>query len=156
MDNWKQVATFWVDGVPIPQPRPRAKGGGRKGVYNPDAKGLPEWKQAITVAICRNMDTPKLTGPVMVDIDFYRKRPKDLYRKKDPEGPILHTVTPDRDNLDKVVLDVMTKSGIWGDDGQACDGRIRKFYHAKNGRPGATITISQPVESAQLNLLETA
>jgi len=74
---------------------------------------------------------------------FLLKRPKRLYRKKDPDGIIPHAAKPDRDNLDKAVLDVLTTLGFWRDDGQISAGRIDKYYHAKGDKPGARITIKR-------------
>ena len=53
-----------------------------------------------------------------------------------PNAPKWHTDKPDRDNADKAVLDALTNLGLWGDDKQVCDGRIRKFYV----RPGDLLT----------------
>jgi len=140
MGSWKQVADLVVYGVPKAQPRPRSfavKGKAR--MYNPaTAEG---WKQRIgTAALTQRPGTP-LQGPLRVSIDFYLPRPKRLCRKKDPNGPIRHTAKPDRDNLEKAVLDALTAIGFWGDDCQVCAGQVRKFYHGKDAQPGARIRI---------------
>ena len=40
---------------------------------------------------------------------------------------IPHDVKPDADNLVKSLLDSMTRAGVWDDDAQVCDLRVRKW-----------------------------
>ena len=137
---------FWVPGIPKPQPRPRAfamrvKGTGKSSarVYNP---GTAEaWKNDIAIAARDHIPAEPLTGPIFCAIGFYLPRPKRLMRKKDPQHTLYHYRKPDRDNLDKAVLDALTHLGFWHDDAQVCEGGARKLYHTKTGRPGAYITI---------------
>lgn len=135
-----------VCGIPKGQPRHRAflnKHTNRVCVYdNPVAD---DWKaRVIQEAELVKPDAP-LEGPLSVDIAFYLPRPKSRMRKCDPDGPIPCTTKPDRDNLDKCVLDALTQIRFWLDDCQVVDGRITKAYHAKAGRPGAVIEITQLV-----------
>lgn len=137
------VITIFVFGAPKPQPRGRVRK--RGGVFDPgSAEG---WKIAIQAAAMKVQPDEPLTGPLQVDIRFYFKRPKRLLRKKDPIDPIWHTDTPDRDNLDKAVLDALTDVGLWRDDKLVCAGSPLKFYCGKPGgampAPGAIITIRQ-------------
>lgn len=150
---------FWVPGIPKPQPRPRAfamriKGTGKSSarVYNP---GTAEaWKNDIAIAAREHIPAEPLTGPVLCAIDFFLPRPKRLMRKKDPDGAIRHDRKPDRDNLDKAVLDALTHLGFWLDDGQACTGGVRKFYHPKGHGPGAHIIIKQVNDEISTIILE--
>jgi Holliday junction resolvase RusA-like endonuclease len=71
--------------------------------------------------------------PLRVDCHFYFPRPKSHYGHKKGEvyvklsAPQGHTGRPDRDNLDKFVLDAL--SGIfWRDDSIVCYGNISKQY----------------------------
>jgi Holliday junction resolvase RusA-like endonuclease len=82
-----------------------------------------------------------LEGPIQVDIDFFLPRPKRLCRKKDPDGPVPCDAKPDRDNLDKAVLDALTALGAWKDDCQVFNGFVCKWYASKAGRTGAIIRI---------------
>lgn len=44
------------------------------------------------------------------------------------DGDVIpHAVRPDVDNLVKGILDAMTKAGVWVDDGQVWDLRVRKW-----------------------------
>lgn len=49
---------------------------------------------------------------------------------------------PDKDNLEKAVLDALTGLA-WVDDAQISDGRIRKFTASGNERPHAVITLTE-------------
>ncbi len=138
MADWTIRAT----GTPKGQPRPRAfSRGGKARVFDPaTAEG---WKAAVVVAGERTKPYPPIEGPVKVSITFFMPRPRRLYRKKDPAGPMYHTSKPDRDNLEKAVLDALTEAGWWRDDCQVCAGEVKKLYHAKDDSPGATILIQE-------------
>lgn len=134
---------FFVDGIPKAQPRPRSFA--RKGkvrVYDPStAEG---WKSLIALAAQPHIPEHPLTGPLIVSETFYFPRPKRLCRKQDSVEPIPHESTPDRDNLDKAVLDALTTIRMWHNDSQIYDGFVRKFYAARGGRfarPGVNIRI---------------
>ncbi len=55
-----------------------------------------------------------------------------------------HTGRPDRDNLDKAVLDAM-KGLIFRDDAQVCAGTIEKWIAAGDEQPHVTIVIEELV-----------
>ena len=134
---------FMVFGKPKAQPRPRAfSRGGHARIY--EAGTAEAWKSDVI----RCGEACKPNAPIeemlSVSIDFFLPRPKRLMRRKDPDGIMFAPVKPDRDNLDKAVLDALTNVGWWRDDCQVVCGEVRKFYHEKEGRPGALITISAP------------
>jgi Holliday junction resolvase RusA-like endonuclease len=93
--------------------------------------------------------------PIRVDITFFFPRKKEYMRKCDVEqkagayrpGPIPFLSKPDRDNLDKAVLDTLTNV-LWTDDCRVFSGQIEKFYCSIPGymtpmdRPHALITIT--------------
>lgn len=110
-------------------------------VHNPDTAEY--WKSLVVQAAAPFLPKTPIHGPVRLDIDFYLKRPGRLMRKKDPEERLWCTNKPDRDNLQKAVEDALTNQGWWTDDAYTVDGRVRKFYHPKSGRPGAVITITE-------------
>jgi len=75
-----------------------------------------------------------LTGPILMEIDFYFLRPKnhfqrDLYGNlvRKPDRPMHCTICRDIDNLAKLVLDSMNGIG-YVDDRQVVDVRLRKKY----------------------------
>lgn len=135
-----------VDGEPKGQGRPRAfVRGGHAAVFNPNT--ADDWKALIAAAAMKVRPVEPIAPPFRVDIDFFFARPGRLKRKRDPKGLLWHTAKPDRDNLDKAVLDILTQIGFLDDDKGACCGRLRKFYCTMNGseadRQGALITISR-------------
>jgi Holliday junction resolvase RusA-like endonuclease len=140
---------FFVAGMPKATPRVKARHFGKfTSVYTP--KSADDWKMIVRneaeKAWSRPSGTPQdpWKGPLRVDLTFYFPRPKGHFRANGelkPNAPRWHTSKPDRDNSDKAVLDSLTNIGIWNDDKQVCDGRIRKLY--AQGMPGCEITIQE-------------
>ena len=110
-------------------------------VYEPGGR-IRQWKADVKRAYqsLPAFGEPLLTGPLRVTIDIFLPRPKRLMRRADPDGPIPHTAKPDRDNVEKAILDAL-KGIAFVDDCQVCAGEVRKFYHEKEGRPRAEIRI---------------
>lgn len=141
---------FTVYGIPKAQPRPRSVGfrdklGNVKSrVYQ--VENTTGWRHDIIFNAGNYIPDSPIEVPCRVDITFLLKRPQRLYRKKDPDGCVPAPGKPDRDNLDKVVLDALVSCGILRDDALVIDGRILKLYHAKTGKPGAIISISTTLE----------
>lgn len=128
--------SFFVVGHPEPQPRPRAcKRGRRVGVYNPTS--ADEWKARIIRAARASWDGQPFDGPVACELTFGFQRPKSHARMKAP--PCWHTSKPDRDNLEKAVLDALTTAGVWGDDAQVAAGSIEKRW--SDDLPGVSVCI---------------
>lgn len=144
---------FWVAGEPKAQGRPRAfamKMGNKYSarVFNPTtAEG---WKSAIALAGKLHMPAVPLEGPLRVDAFFVFNRPKSHYRtgrnahELRESAPEWHTSKPDRDNLDKAVLDALKTLGFFKDDSQVCDGVPQKKYGM---HPGVLIRIREAGEA---------
>lgn len=165
-----ETITITVAGVPHGRPRPLARA--RQGangkwfaqVYQPkkpSRRGTKAekrwakanaWAEAVRAATFQKMPAEPWTGPISLTIDAYFPRPQDLMRKKDPEGPILHTVKPDRDNIDKAVMDALKEAGLFKDDCQVCQGAVRKWYHAKSYGPGVVI-VATKLDAAEVATL---
>lgn len=143
--------SFFVAGLPKAQPRAKARAFGKFAqVYNPktaDDWTADDWKMIVRHEARRaweaSGDASPWSGPLRVDLTFYFPRRKNHFRSNGelkPFAPIWHVAKPDRDNLDKGVLDALTNLGLWPDDKQVCDGLIRKLYGAQ---PGCEITIAE-------------
>lgn len=130
---------FFVAGLPKAQPRAKARAFGKFAqVYNP--KTADDWKMIVRTeaqkAWRESGNIQPWTGPLCVNLTFYFPRPKNHFRSNGelkPNAPKWHTAKPDRDNSDKAILDTLTNLGIWQDDKQVCDGRIRKLYTQTSG-----------------------
>lgn len=140
-----------VDGDPRAQPRPRARNRGKHaGVYSPKTEKkngvtveLPvyTWRKLVAKVARLNRPSKPFDGPVRVDLCWLFPRPQRLCRKKDPHGRQWHIAKPDRDNLDKAILDELKNDGWWKDDSQVCVGLLIKCYHAIGESPGLEIRI---------------
>ena len=149
-----QTIYIEVRGEPKGQPRPRAFSmGGRVRVYNPaTAEG---WKSAIASAALPHVPPMPLQGPLRVDVAFVFKRPNAHFGTGKnaavlkATAPQFHVAKPDRDNLDKAVLDALTTIGMWHDDAQVAMGTLSKRYARPGELAGATILIEPLLEAAE-------
>jgi len=138
--------SFTVYGSPIVQPRQRHRivSGAKPWVqnYTPRTGTSVQWKSDVKNIAIASRSGGIWDGPVEMVVLFYMPRPKNLYRKKDPSGPVISDKRPDLDNLIKSVTDAL--SGVlYRDDGQICYASAVKLYHEKEGRPRAEITLRQ-------------
>lgn len=135
---------FFVQGIPVAQPRPRARNAGKHArVYNPGS--ADEWKQCVRVTGALYQPDDPLRGPVSVVIEFVMPRPQRMRRQGSPEH-VPHTSKPDLDNMVKAVLDAMTNSGWWCDDSQVCALSAEKRYTSAGESPGASIAVAEHQE----------
>jgi len=150
------ILNFIVYGSPVAQPRQRHTPlmrdgkpvigrGGRPVVVNYTPKTSPanQWKSDVktSAVVEARLDGWGLpSGPIRADIAIYFPRPEYMMKKKFADGPIPHTKKPDRDNVEKGILDAL-KGVVFIDDGQICAGEVRKFYAEKDKGPRAEIRL---------------
>jgi Holliday junction resolvase RusA-like endonuclease len=141
-----------VPAVPVAQPRVRAAARfGKATMYTPTkikaADGTKKdhpivaFKATVRMAFERKFSGSPFVAPLRVDCCFVMPRPKKLMRKSDPPGRIPHAQKPDRDNLDKAVLDAL-KGLAWTDDCQASAGFIEKWWTAIDESAHVVVRIS--------------
>lgn len=138
--------SFFADGTPKGQPRPRAFArGGKAAVYDP--KTAEGWKSQIAMAARAHIPLLPIEGPISITLAFYMPRPKGHYRSgkhshllKD-SAPRFHLGKPDTDNLAKAVLDALTTLRFWPDDSQIVHLDIAKFWVDKKDPSGCSITL---------------
>jgi Holliday junction resolvase RusA-like endonuclease len=142
------MISFFVEGHPVAQPRPRPDTrGGKPRIYTPSTKGLKAWRNALMVEarLLRRTEVPEtLDGPLMVALSFTIGRPKSHLTKKGnlrKSAPKHHVQKPDIDNLIKPVLDVLTRAGIWVDDTHVVICYAVKGWDDGGYREGAHIQI---------------
>ena len=142
--------TFQVTGEPKGQPRPRAfarKMGAIHVARFYDSDVADEWKRAVQIALLEMATQTRweLTlGPVAVELRFAMPRPKSHFGAKGlkASAPVAHVGKPDVDNLAKLCLDQITRSGcVWRDDSQVVSLTVHKFWAVANEQ-GCSVSIS--------------
>jgi Holliday junction resolvase RusA-like endonuclease len=139
---------FFAPCIPKGQPRVKAcRRGAFTRVYTPDT--ADDFKGNImlaALAAITGLPRPIFgEGPVRVDWECVFPRPKAHFTAKGQikaTSPSWHTQTPDRDNLDKAILDALTGVKMWRDDRQACSGMLIKRWAALGEPSGVQITIT--------------
>jgi Holliday junction resolvase RusA-like endonuclease len=119
------ILHVYVDGVPRPQPRPRFVGGR---VVSTAGKNAQVWKNRIIGAlVAARKGAARIERPVaMVARAMFSTTDKRLWGKP-------HTNRPDKDNLEKLVLDAMVKAGTLKDDSLVYDGGTSKWWAERDG-----------------------
>ena len=152
----KELLSIFVRGDP--QPMPRARAGivaGHVHMYTAERYGRDDtlgrsghklpwlvWKEAVVRTILSQHRPAKVQGPIRLDCDFYLPRPDRLCKPGSPRGRILHAQKPDKDNLEKLIMDALTTTEVYADDGQVCQGEPQKWYHALGDATGARIVVT--------------
>jgi Holliday junction resolvase RusA-like endonuclease len=125
----KSEVSLFVRGAPRAAPRPRA---GRNAVYHDNSADA--WMSQVTMNYVILRRAP-LTGPVELNLQFLFDRPKkDAVRFwKDSK--------PDIDNLEKAVMDALTRARAWKDDAQVVQMQSLKRYALPDEPSGVHIEI---------------
>jgi Holliday junction resolvase RusA-like endonuclease len=141
---------FTITGEPKGQPRPRAfarKMGSIHVARFYDSDVADAWKRAVQIALLEMVKQTRweLTlGPVSVSLNFAMPRPKSHSGMKGlkSSAPVHHVGKPDVDNLAKLMLDQITRSGnVWRDDSQVVSLTVHKFWAVANEQ-GCSVSIS--------------
>lgn len=160
MSDSTSIIEFTVIGEPKAQPRVRAtvrpgkNGKAFASVYNPDTNKA--WKASVRREVkAAFKGRPPYVGPVKVTIDAFFDRPAWLDFAGCATEAIPMIDKPDRDNLDKAILDVMTECGVWHDDCQVCQGPVRKWWAPVNTQAGARIKVEEvPIDARVLEVIK--
>jgi Holliday junction resolvase RusA-like endonuclease len=140
---------FRAVGHPVGQPRARStirRGKGGKvfsGVYDPGTADY--WKTIIRNTATAEWDRVAFKGPTRVDWTTFFARPKSHFKRNGDlkeNAPRWHEGKPDRDNLDKALLDALVNAGILSDDKQVCTGTLTKAYVVPGELPGMAVEIT--------------
>ncbi len=150
---------FFAPGEPKGQPRARAfamrgAAGSRPMIRMYDPSTAEGWKSSIAAAAQPFLPQTPLASALVVNLHFVMPRPASHYGSGKnsstlkPTAPHWYAKKPDRDNLDKAVLDALTTLGMWGDDAQVVDGRVGKRYQrSRDERTGVFVEIEEAVPS---------
>lgn len=142
---------LYIPSVPVAQPRVKASSfGGNTKVYTPttvkqsDGTRKPHpivlFKATVRLVASQKYTLPPLDEPLSIDCEFVFPRQKCKVWKRQPMPRYRHTTKPDRDNLDKAVLDAL-KGIVFVDDCQVCDGVVRKWHASGDEQPHCRIVI---------------
>ena len=100
--------------------------------------------EALFTALCyQHAPSEPMEGALKLTIKWFFP-----YRKSEKKGIVReekiipHTVRPDLDNLEKSLIDTLTRLGFWHDDAQVCDKHTTKYWAPKG-------KISIKIESAE-------
>jgi len=125
-----QRLAFFVRGSPIAAPRPRV---GHFRVYHDDR--ADPWKSLVIFAFSA-MRHAHLAGPIELNLQFLFQRPKkDAVR-------FWRDSKPDHDNLEKAVMDALTRARAWLDDAQVVRLQSLKRYALPDEVPGVFIELA--------------
>jgi Holliday junction resolvase RusA-like endonuclease len=146
----------FIYGDPKGQPRARAfarKMGAKHVARMYDSDVADAWKRAVDLGIEReweHMAQPLVLDPVGAfecKLTFFFRRPKSHYGKGGhvkASAPVCHVSKPDADNLAKLVLDRITRSGrIWRDDSQVAKLRVEKYWAITDARIGVYVIVER-------------
>ena len=100
---------------------------GRAIIVEANDKAKREWRQSVCMAAREAMNGRELlTGPVVLQVSFFFRRPKSHYgsgknaNKLKASAPVEHTQAPDLDKLVRNVGDGLTGT-VLRDDSQICE-----------------------------------
>lgn len=140
-----------VPAVPVAQPRVKATSRGKHaGVYTPTTIGTGDnkrphpihaFKATLRLAAEQVYFRAPLAGPLRVDVLLVFPRQKAKVWATKPMPRYRHVMKPDRDNVDKAVLDAL-KGLMFVDDCQACAGEIDKWHASGDEQPHCVVTIT--------------
>jgi Holliday junction resolvase RusA-like endonuclease len=117
-------------------------------MYSPGTSN--EWKACVIHSLRGLAGTFPAGTPVRCDLTFRMPRPKGHLgtgknaQKIKESAPRQPTGRPDMDNLAKAVYDALTAAGVWSDDSQVTNGRVRKRWALV--ATGCEILIQEDIE----------
>lgn len=128
--RWGLVAHLSFEAPVEPEGKARARAttiGGKPRLYTPKTTVAYETALAtFAKAAMLRAGLAPATGPLRVDIDAWFARPKS-HAKGRGASVEPHTSKPDKDNVEKAVLDAL--SGIaWSDDARIAQGETSKWW----------------------------
>lgn len=141
--------TFRVPACPVAQPRQRHRiVANVKNTfvqnYTPTKHPVTAFKATVRLAAAAAYTGEPIYGPVRMDVTFVLPF-TGTRRKTKPNPRRWHTKKPDRDNLEKALLDAL-KGLVIADDKQVCCGEVRKFVAAADEQPHVDVTIRRVAE----------
>lgn len=139
------IVTFFVQGSPVPQPRPRAVKGftGHAKIIEAEGKHkIHSWKDALRGDAMKAMAgrLPVEVVALRLELAFLFRRPKGLTIPKWADRFLLVPTGRDLDNLAKAVQDALNEI-VWADDRQVTTLIARKQYVMPHQAPGVRVGV---------------
>lgn len=149
--------TFTVPGIPVAQPRARARVvNGHAQVYTAAKKDpVNSFKAAVQFAAQVAHRGSLLDGPLSLTLTYRFDRKKYQIKKRGDNPPLYKTSTPDVDNLMKSVCDALN-GVLWKDDALIADARVVKTVAALSEKPGVDVSVSMLDDAALAESWRTA
>lgn len=126
---------MFIQGVPGAQPRVKFASRGKFAkAYTPKTPTM-DWKARIAIATSGVRLMPQ---PLRIDWVMVMPRAQGHWKKNGTlrgAAPEHHTAKPDRDNLDKAVLDQLKASGVIYEDANIHRGELFKRYQRTQDEP---------------------
>jgi Holliday junction resolvase RusA-like endonuclease len=155
-----------INGTPKAQPRQRhwakATKGGEVVSGNYDPGTADSWRELVALELAKHAPKEPYLGPVCLEITFLMPRPKAHFRTKGGKpsnilkatAPHFHIIKPDRDNLEKLIMDELKRHGYYKDDGQVCCGPVTKLYAVN--KPGCVLQFKHfgEIEKGRIEMRE--
>jgi Holliday junction resolvase RusA-like endonuclease len=127
---------FFVPGKPTAQPRPRiTTAGGFPRAYVPGNHPVHSWRERAALAARENRPETwpiRKPHPVRISIEFRALKPASMAKNR-----TAWTTKPDRDNMEKALLDAL-EGIVMESDSQVVGGEVTKRYHTQ---PGALVRV---------------
>lgn len=127
-------------------------------IYKPSGtdkkpKCYDEWRDKIMYMVAAKSPwQSSQDGPFILDADFAFLRPKSHLTSKGSltsAASLHHVQKPDKDNLDKLVCDAITRTQkVWRDDCQVIGGVTTKKWTTQREKQGVTIRIQRVEEQS--------
>lgn len=138
---------FTVPAIPCAQPRQRhaVRQFAGKAVavnYTPHTSPVVAFKASVRQSFAESYSGPPLDGPVRMRVLAVFPRTRAQIWKRRPMPRMRHTKKPDRDNLDKAVLDAL-EGLAFVNDCQVCAGAVEKWIAAGDEQPHVEVCIEQ-------------
>lgn len=145
LETDKPVIRFTVPGLPIAQPRQRSKiqsFGGKMFTknYTPAKSPVNAFKASVQLFASQAYRGPLLNQPLELTLTFRLERKGCHNKKKNGNGRLYATKTPDLDNLMKSVCDALNKV-VWEDDKFVTVATMHKYIAAADEAPGVDVEI---------------
>jgi Holliday junction resolvase RusA-like endonuclease len=152
-----ETIRIMVPAVPVAQPRPRAVNFGKSArvhevthIKSADGERKPHpisaFKATVRLAAIAAYSGPPISAPCRMDVLFIFPRESSKVWKTKPMPRYPHDVKPDRDNLDKAVMDAL-RGTVLVDDSLVYDGRITKLRAAGDEQPHCEIVITTELDA---------